>query len=236
MTASGRELRVDAAGDSIYEDGRYLATHASWHVEDSAWKAGHIRAMLERNSVAPQTVCEVGCGAGEILHQLSMAMPSTRFIGYELSPQALALCAARASDRVTFHRRNLADEEVCFDCLLCIDVFEHVDDYIGFLKGIRGKAQFQVFHIPMDLNALGLLRNAMMTARRRDGHLHYFTRDTALATLEHSGYEIRDWFYTPSFRAYAHRPAYLAREALFRLAPDTTVRLLGGCSLMVLTC
>src|SRR5579859_2700572 len=83
--------------DSIYTDGTYLRNNPAWHADDSAWKAGHIAAMLERHALAPATVCEVGCGAGEVLRALATRLDaSTRFIGYEISPDAFALCASKA--------------------------------------------------------------------------------------------------------------------------------------------
>ena len=53
-----------------YTTGSYLESNPDWHVEDSAWKAEQVQAMLDRHSIAPRTVCEVGCGAGEVLRQL----------------------------------------------------------------------------------------------------------------------------------------------------------------------
>lgn len=224
---------------AIYRDGSYLKANETWHVEDSPWKAEHIAAMLMRNGLDPRHVCEVGCGAGEILHQLSGRFRNARFVGYELSPQAFRLCAERASERVSFRQKNLIDEEVFYDCLLCIDVFEHVEDYLGFLKGLRTKATHKLFHVPLDLSALAVMRGGMLDLRNRVGHLHYFTRATALATLRDCGYEIVDWSYTAHFLNWpATTPAAQARRALrrllFALSPDFAVRLWGGCSLLVL--
>ncbi len=224
----------------IYTDGGYLDHNASWHVEDSPWKAAQIIKMLRRNDLTFSTVAEVGCGGGEILRQLSLSFQATTFHGYELSPQAFELSRERASERVHFHLKNLTDEETSFDCLLCIDVFEHVEDYIGFLKVIRAKARYKIFHIPLDLSVSSVLRvQPILHAREAVGHLHYFSRETALATLRDCGYEIVDSFYTrgtldlPS-RSIKRKLANFPRRILHALSPDLAVRLLGGCSLMVL--
>ncbi len=48
-------------------------------------------------------MAEVGCGAGEILRLLSGELdPATQFVGYDVSPQAHELAAARESERVRF--------------------------------------------------------------------------------------------------------------------------------------
>ena len=78
-----------------------------------------------------------------------------------------------------------------------------------------------------------------MTFRADLGHLHYFWKATALATLRDTGYEVVDSFYT--FSAGLNRPHRLRRHALnlvrqtlFAADKDTAALLLGGYSLMVL--
>lgn len=234
-----RKRSTKAAAD-IYSDGRYLEQNRTWHIEDSPWKARQVRSILAKNDLNPSSICEVGCGAGEILKQLSMAMPETVFTGYELSPQAFELCKARAEDNVSFHFKDICAADVFYDCLLCMDVFEHIEDYIGFLKDIRSKAAYKIFHIPLDISVASVLRGTMITSRHRLGHLHYFTKETALATLESCGYEIEDFFFTPHFKDLPakSRKAALAkipRSLLFSISPDLMVKLFGGCSLIVLS-
>lgn len=239
-TTDNRTGGTSPGSGSIYLDGTYLSRNATWHTEDSAWKAKQILRMLSRNQITPSRVCEVGCGAGEILLHLSRQLPSTVFAGYELSPQAFELCKTKASERVRYFNTNLLEEQDAFnDVLLCIDVFEHVEDYMGFLRGLRPKATYKVFHIPLDVNVLSVLRGKLTAARKSVGHLHYFTPETAVATLSDCGYEILDSFLTPGF---ADLPAttlksFIARfprKILYAISPSLMVRLLGGCSLLVL--
>lgn len=231
----------EIAMDGIYSDGAYLARNPSWHVEDSPWKARHIERILRQNDITPRNVAEVGCGAGEILVQLQRTFPGTDFSGFEVSPQAFALCQQRESERIHFHLADLLDEEaVNFDVLLAIDVFEHVDDYLGFLKKVRNKARFKVFHIPLDLSLQTLCRvGPILKQRETVGHLHYFFKDTALATLKYCGYEVIDSFYTAAGVECAHlslggRLLKLPRKVLFNVNADLAVRILGGYSLLVL--
>lgn len=219
---------------SEYLDGTYLAKNETWHAEDSAWKARQIRQMLVRHDIEPRTVAEVGCGAGAILHHLSRMMPQTQFTGYEVSPQAFALC--KPSERVHFALGEIRER---VDCLLCIDVFEHVDDYLGFLRGLRGMAAATVFHIPLDMTVLGLLRGTMLRSRRDVGHLHYFNTDTAVATLEYCGFRVVDSYFTAAFRdrpgqSRLARLARLPRAVLYALSPRALATWLGGVSLLVL--
>lgn len=224
---------------AIYSDGQYMLDNRSWHAEDSDWKAQQIQRMLDRNRITPASICEVGCGAGGILRRLSKAYPQARFVGYERSPQAMALCRAAEPSSVSYRMEDVFASKEEFDCLLCIDVFEHVEDYMGFLSRLRGRARYKVFHIPLDISILSILNSSMMRARRTVGHLHYFNRDTALATLADCGYRVLDGFFTtpfaglkaPSLQA---RLAKLPRRALFALHPGLSASLLGGCSYLVL--
>jgi cyclopropane fatty-acyl-phospholipid synthase-like methyltransferase len=227
--------------DDIYRSGAYLEQNPSYHVEDSAWKAGEIVKMIEKHAVEPHSVCEVGCGAGEVLRQLQLKLPpDTMFFGYEISPQAFALCQTRENERLQFYCSDLlANKTAQFDLLLCIDVFEHVENYLGFLRELRGKATRTIFHIPLDLSAQWVSRRGpIMRERKQGGHLHYFTKETALATLEDCGYEVRDWCYTAGAianpRSVKAKLASWPRRLLSKVNQDLVVRVLGGYSLLVL--
>lgn len=228
--------------EDIYTAGEYLANNPTWHEEDSPWKAGLIEKILTRNSVHPGSICEVGCGAGEILNQLHARLPAdVVFSGYEISPQAYEIASRKAKQRLNFYLKDLLQEHAChFDVLLAIDVFEHIEDYYGFLRQIRGKAEYKVFHIPLDISVQRVLLAKPILKRRRDvGHIHYFTKETALATLEDTGYEIVDHFYTAgSLDLPADSIVYSLGRLPLRLAcminKDLAVRILGGHSLLVL--
>lgn len=184
--------------DDTYTSDEYLRDNPTWHVEDSPWKARHIVKMLDRNEVSPRSIAEVGCGVGEILNQLYILLPDeVEFHGYEISPHAYKACLERQKKRLDFHLADLTELDVTFDLLLVIDVFEHVEDYLGFLRKLLSKANSFMFHIPLDLSAQTVLRDgSLLKTRREVGHLHYFTEKTALATLRDTGYEVEDYFFT----------------------------------------
>ena len=57
-------------------NGDYLQRNPSWHVAYSPAKAALIQSMMERARIAPRAICEVGCGAGEVLRQLQLKLPA----------------------------------------------------------------------------------------------------------------------------------------------------------------
>jgi len=226
---------------SIYETGEYVERNPTYHVEDSSWKATQILKMIEKHRLGSETICEVGCGAGEILRQLQSRLPATtEFSGYEISPQAFALCQPIANERLQFHCEDLLTaRSPYFDLLLCIDVFEHVPDYINFLKALREKARYKIFHIPLDMSAQWVLRGRpILREREQAGHLHYFMKDTALSTLSDTGYDVIDWVYTAGAidhpRSVKAKLASLPRRILTSINQDFVARVLGGYSLLVL--
>jgi cyclopropane fatty-acyl-phospholipid synthase-like methyltransferase len=225
----------------IYKRSDYLEKNPTWHVEESPFKAKYILKLLRRNNLSPKTVCEAGCGAGEVLRQLQLQMsPDTEFCGYEISPIAFELCKPRQNEKLRFKLSDLGKEEgVRFDLLLVLDVIEHVEDYFSFLRGIHPRAHYKLFHIPLDLSVQAVLRkNGLMKRREMHAHLHYFTKETALAILQDTGYEILDYFYPA--RSNEIGPTLLQkcfripRSIFFAIHQDLAVRVLGGYTLMVL--
>lgn len=212
----------------------------TWHVEDSSWKATQIMKILERNKINPESVVEIGCGAGEILNQLYSRMPdNVSFTGYDISPDAIALAKKREKKRLKFKYGDFSESRSKSDLLLMIDVFEHVDNYLSFLRLCKGKAKNTIFHIPLDISISSLLRNKMIDARKSVGHLHYFTKETALASLTDTGYEIEDFFYTAVSldqprKLLRTKIAFWPRKVLFKINKDFAVKTLGGFSLLVL--
>jgi SAM-dependent methyltransferase len=227
-----------------YQDGGYLAKNPTWDVEDSPWKAANVLKMLQRNHLAPSRIAEVGCGVGEILHQIYQALPADcLFAGYEISPQAIELCSQRKNERLQFYLEDILEENTTtpFDLIMALDVFEHVEDYVGFLKRLRVKAEYKIFHIPLDMSVMSVMRmTPILNARDKVGHLHYFCKETALATLNDTGYQIIDWFYT---NGPGNRPPRLMlgrsgfadfiKGRVYRKNQDRWVRMFGG-SMMVL--
>ncbi|MEO8953775.1 MAG: class I SAM-dependent methyltransferase [Ktedonobacteraceae bacterium] len=231
--------------EEMYTSGAYLEKWPTWHVEISPWSARQIFRMMKRNNLAPKTICEVGCGAGEVLKQLQLRMnDECTFRGYEISPQAIELCKSRANERLQFILADFRQEkDVFFDLMLIIDVIEHVEDYFSFMRDIQPKSAYKIIHIPMDLTMKSFFRGRLLELRREHGHIHYFTKDIALAMLQSVGYEVLDYFYTtPSIdlptvggiNEIRRRFMKLPRKLLFAMHEDVAAQTLGGCSLMVL--
>ena len=229
--------------EKLYTGGAYLEKNPLWHTEESSWKAENVMRMVNRHKISARTICEVGCGAGEVLKQLQQRFDDEcDFLGCDVSPQAIALCRSRANDKLHF---ELGDATIIsgrfFDVILVLDIIEHLEDYFSLLRTIKERAVYKIFRIPLDLSVQTVLRaTPLIKDRQRFGHIHYFTKETALQLLSDLGYNIIDWFYTavaldlPSANL-KNLVMRIPRRLLYSINMDVAVRLLGGYRLLILT-
>jgi SAM-dependent methyltransferase len=245
--------------EDLYTSGAYLKKNPTWHLEEAPWKAKQILQILGSNDIVPQTICEVGCGSGEILKLLQQTLPGECALwGYEISPQAFELCKDKSNEKLHFKLANIAQEkDVHFDLILVMDVLEHVEDYFSLLRDIQQKSEYKIFQLPLDISVRSVLRGDILKYRETWGHIHYFTKELALQTLNDVGYQVLDYFYSgqPSetipipWNAFKSNPRKLLRKILGRmkrsllnvpvklfvaLNEDLTVRILGTSRLLIL--
>jgi hypothetical protein len=227
---------------NMYIDGDYLKNNPTWDVEDAPWKADLIIRMIQKHSLDPKTICEIGCGCGEILRQIQLKLPpTTKLTGYEISPQAYELCKERSNDRLCFNLKNYCDKpDNYYDLILLIDFIEHLEDYFQLLREIKEKSQYKILHIPLEMFVLAVLHQQFLLGQKKKvGHLHFFSKDLTLQVLRDLGYEIIDYSYTAGYSlprdfGLKDRLLKIPRRFIFPIAPDLTVRILGGYSLLVL--
>ena len=241
---------------NLYVNGDYLKHNPIWHVDESAWKATEILRILACNHLTPKTICEVGCGAGEILKLLQERLgDECIFAGYDIAPQAIELARMRENERLHVQLGDVTrEQDAFFDLILVMDVLEHMEDCFSFLRTLREKSHYKIFHLPMDISVRSILRGELPVYRQTYGHIHYFTRELALQMVREQGYEVLDYFYTEKFVA---RPqgldeadtllrlkkslgrskralAKLPRKLLFAVNQDVAVRLFGQWRLLIL--
>ena len=222
---------------NIYNEGTYLKHNANWHQEDSPYKAKLIIELLDKLPV--KSILEVGCGAGEVIKIMSSRFPEKQFYGYDISPDAATFWAGKESSNLSFSCTNLIESEKNVDLVLCLDVFEHIDDYMGFLRKLKSHGTCFIFNVPMDMCVMKLLTKGLKYAREEVGHLHYFNEWSAKATLADCGYQIEVAKLSPAF---LNAPPRNLRQSLvavprivahFLLGSRLACNLLGGYSLIV---
>ena len=243
---------------TLYTSGEYLQKNPLWHADESPWKAKHVLQLMARNGIAPKTICDVGCGAGETLRLVQEGMgEECTFWGYEISPQAFALCQSRTNEKLHFKLADIRQEKnIHFDLMLLMDVLEHLEDYFSFLRELQSKSQYKIIHFPLDISVRNVLWGNLSKFRDAYGHIHYFTKDVAIQTLRDAGYEVVDYLYTWESNSFQvvwnenrRNPGTLARKLVgfmarkilgvpsqifFAIHKDLAVRVMGRWRLLVL--
>ena len=217
----------------------YAARNPTWHEEDGPAKAAGLYALLDKHQIRPKTVLEVGCGTGAVLASMmdwwraDDLSPTCE--GWDLAEPPIARAQTRSTDRLTFHHGAMP-ADCRADLLLCVDVFEHLDDDVAFLRDLRAHAPWMLFRIPLDDSMVDRATGRTASFRQQYGHLHAYTRRTALERIEQAGIDVVDWdFHRIEPEVHGLRVVLSAvRSVAFRAQRRLAVRVLGGWSLLVL--
>lgn len=215
-----------------YLDGSYAAANPEWHRQDAPFKAAGILRLLTSLSWRVRTVVDVGCGTGDVLRELVDRRPEWTATGYDISPQAIE--RARPTTGVTLH---LGHPTTTADLCLCLDVAEHAVDDVQLLASLRPLAPRHIIRLPLDLSALDVVRpHRLLAARTQLGHLHAYTRATACQRVRQAGFHIVETRLDrvpPSTDTMRERVVDRIRRLAFQVAPEKTVDLIGGWSLLI---
>jgi SAM-dependent methyltransferase len=235
----------------VYTNGEYLRKNPDWHLNAAPWKAQAILQMIKRNKLTPKSVCDIGCGVGEISHILQQHLANDcHFSGYEVSPQAIELAKTRENGRLQFFLADFKQERnVYYDLILLIDVVQHFENSYEYLRIIKPRSEYKIVQVPLNISALSALQNTIIG---NNGHINFYTKDLALKLLQDCGYEVIDHFYTLSEqdtaswsnnprkllgkmkRLTAHGLKRLPAHLCYHIHKDLAVRTFGGWRLIAL--
>ena len=235
---------------NIYLSGEYTKRNSSYHVEDSAYKWNNFQKIIVKSGInlkSFKNVVEVGCGSGQIISNAkkSTLFNKCNFVGYDINPDAINI-AKKLDETISFTNKDFFDSDLFgkTDLLICADVFEHIENSHEFLRKLANGSKYLLFNIPLDISLLSLLRQENIFSKfyKTLGHLHFYSKKTALLILEHSGINIIDHSYA-KFRL-SNFPkgsltikkilSILLQKIIDLFSEDLACVLLGGYSLVVL--
>ncbi len=231
------------SSDQFYTDGGYYASNPDWHLEESSFKANMVLEFIKKFQLPTNLVVEVGCGAGGVLAELMKNLPAESVLkGYDISPQAIQIAGKKAGPRLSFYLDDYTElRELKADLVLVLDVAEHIDDVYSFLRRLRDRGRYFIFHIPLDMSCRTLLKpHVLLQQRTSVGHIHYFTEETMLWMLRDVGFEVENFIYTKpdvdlikpgSFKQWVKK---ILRKFSYSINKKLSVKLWGGYSALIL--
>lgn len=224
----------------IYNNNKYLEENSDWHQQDSPYKAHLVHKVIKKNQLQFKSCVDLGCGAGLVTELLAAKFPESKFLGIDLAADTEPFWKQRTKlENLTYQLTNFVESNNVNDLVLCLDVFEHIEDYYGFLRDIRKNGKNFIFNIPLDMNAMKILSGGIKYAREEVGHLHYFNEFTAKQTLIDCGYKIQDSFLSSAFLKVPPRNMRQAailplRILSLALGKSLSTKIFGGQSLVIL--
>jgi len=160
-----------------------------------------ILASFERSlgqlfeSVDPQSVLDVGCGEGVLVHRWATARPQTRVVGFDLEDPVLqAEWEQRKAPNLEYRvmkaeRMPFADDE--FDVATAIEVLEHVPDPAHTVSEMARVAQrFLLVSVPREplWRGLNMARGAYIKdLGNTPGHVNHWSKRTFASLLGRHG-------------------------------------------------
>jgi len=172
----------------IYNDNTYISNNPNLHREDSDFKFDQIARLFEVYPL-PETkvkILDVGGGAGDLGYKVAEYFVSqglsVEFVALDLSSEMLSV-QAKCNPHIdrTLNCSIQDCPEDGFDIVLMIDVIEHVPEKDAVARRLNEISKFIVYNIPIEINAVDLIRNVKMGGRlyaeqtRSIGHVHFFS-------------------------------------------------------------
>jgi 2-polyprenyl-3-methyl-5-hydroxy-6-metoxy-1,4-benzoquinol methylase len=107
-------------------------------------------------------VLDVGCGRGRILQRLATAYPNSRFVGIDLSEDAVSYARAQAAGlrNIEYIAKDLSDfdrtaEPEAFDFVTTFDAIHDQAKPLNVLKGIRRTLKADGVYLMQDISGTG---------------------------------------------------------------------------------
>ncbi len=232
-----------------YISGEYTKKNHSYHTEDSSFKWNNFIKILNSTNFEfgkINSITDIGCGIGKILDEAkksNLFNDKCKFIGYDINPDAIELAKKNFKEIIFSNEDFINLDKNESDLIIAADVFEHIEDSHNFLRKLKNKGNFFLFNIPLEISLLSMIRskNIFQHSHEKVGHLHFYTKKTAILLLESCGYKIVECIFANNrLQEFRNKkelrkfvigfPQYL----LGLLSKDLASNIFGGFSLVVL--
>ena len=218
-------------------EGAYSEEALRWRAVGAVDKAGNIREMLGPRAAGIDSVVEVGCGTGIVLHELRKWGIVRRHCGFDMADPNTHTDPDVAAAEIMLAEYDgatlpLADASV--DLVYATHVLEHVTDERGFLAELARVARRWIYvEVPCEIT----LRSSipLYQSTLDIGHINAYTPETLLLTLITAGLrpvEIQAFDHSMAVHAFhcsaaKARIKAMIRRSLLKVSPVAASRLLS---------
>ena len=175
------------------EDPVEAAKLGRWRALGARSKAAHVVALCSRAGVQPQSVVEIGCGDGALLHALADAVLASRFDGFELSEPAARIAAERkipGAGRIeAYDGDHVPAEDGAYDLAVVSHVLEHVPEPAALLAEAARVGAHVLVEVPLEDNH-SAKRPRKRAEALRIGHIQAFSRADVHALAAGAGLRV----------------------------------------------
>jgi SAM-dependent methyltransferase len=195
----GREARAltPAHLRSFYERA-YLERNPALDADDAPRKAALLAEVCAGRGIdSAETLLEIGCGSGALLHEMTGRLRASRSFGVDYSDAIAATGRARYGHEVArADGAALPFRTGAFDLAYFADVLEHVLEPERFLREVARVGRRVVFLIPIEA---GIVSTPIYVTRRlrgkgtnyeQYGHIWRWTRPQILHLVRAAGLEL----------------------------------------------
>jgi len=189
------------------EEARFAERYSSkkfWEKRYHNERLAVVRALLKHHILVKcQNFVDIGCGTGEYLSFSHHLIPEV--YGVDISKEYLRRCmSCRPTGLVSADARFLPFDNLAFDCVLCSEVIEHVQDQENAIQEVfRVARKFVILSTPNQ----GVIRSFLSLVARplvaqidsRVGHVNILKFQELLRKLRNDQWEIRISFTMQAF-------------------------------------
>jgi len=160
----------------------YWEKNPGMHIMDSQKKADEIIKMIKGKNI--KSILDVACGAGVITNIIKKHTKASIVVGIDISNVAISKAIEYSNGaNINWIVKDIFNYKCDkkYDLIICMDVVEHIDNDIGFLRKLSELGTNIVIKVPIEKNTINnILRkftkiDPWKEAEKRYGHIHHYS-------------------------------------------------------------
>jgi len=175
-----------------------LDIEAKWLKAASIQRCDNIEYFLNRRSIKPGSILDLGCGTGAIVKELQSRRIGEEYLAVDYSKDAIEYLKKNSSGietQVDDFTANTVNLTGTFDLVLVIHVLQHLKEPHKFIKNILNNLDFSflIVEVPLEDLIINKISSKIgFNDKNPTGSLQFFNKETILDLLTESGLTIVD--------------------------------------------